>query len=48
MPWIGPRWIPNREALASGLPAAVLVVWVPWPLESRAVVLYSSSLKIEL
>jgi hypothetical protein len=35
MPWIGPRGMPKIDAVA-GPPADVLAVWVPWPLESRA------------
>src|SRR5450756_1829885 len=35
-PLIGPRLMPKIGALVTMLPAAVLVVCVPWPLLSRA------------
>ncbi len=37
MPLIGPREMPSGLASATAPPAAVVDVWVPWPLESRAV-----------
>src|SRR5688572_25117514 len=37
MPLTGPRSTPNTFAEATGLPAAVVAVCVPCPLESRAV-----------
>ena len=38
MPWIGGFGEPSTETLLTMLPADVVVVWVPCPLESRAVV----------
>ena len=37
MPLIGPRSTPSTGAESSTLPADVLPVCVPWPLQSRAV-----------
>jgi hypothetical protein len=42
MPWMAPRSIPSGFAWATGPPAAVVEVWVPWPLESRALSGYTS------
>ena len=36
MPLTGPRSTPKTLALATGLPAAVVAVCVPWPSASRA------------
>lgn len=36
MPWIGPRLMPSGFASVTGPPADVVAVWVPCPLESRA------------
>ena len=36
MPLTGPRSTPSTGACATGPPAAVVAVCVPWPSESRA------------